>query len=187
MSSPSTREHLITGEELARMGDLGRCELIDGRVVRMNPTNPRHGQIEVRIAAALEAFVRPRRLGRVLAGEVGVYTHRDPDRVRGADVIYITSDTFARRSPTLAFLDVAPELVVEVLSPEDRAVELNQKLREYFALGVNLVWLADPVARTVQVYRSPSDVREAGESDVLSGEDMLPGFEVSVASLFEEE
>jgi len=187
MSSPSTRENLITGEELAGMGDLGRCELIDGRVVRMNPTNPRHGQIEVRIAAALEAFVRPRKLGRVLAGEVGLYTRRDPDRLRGADVLFISGETFARRSPSLAFLDVAPELVVEVLSPEDRAVELNQKLREYFAIGVRLVWLADPVARAVQVYRSPTDVREVRETDQLSGEDVLPGFEVSVASLFEEE
>jgi Uma2 family endonuclease len=186
MSTPATQERLITGEELARMGEPGRCELIDGRIVYMNPTNPRHGQIEVRIAAALEAFVRPRKLGRVLAGEVGLYTRRQPDRVRGADVLFITNETFQRRSESLAFLDVAPELVVEVLSPEDRVVELNQKLREYFAVGVHLVWVADPTARAVHVYRSPTDVREVGGTAQLTGEDVLRGFETPVASLFEE-
>ena len=186
MSTPATDERLITGEDLARMGDIGRCELVDGRIVRMNPTNPWHGQIEVRIAAALEAFVRPRKLGRVLGGEVGLYTRRKPDRVRGADVLFITNETFQRRSSSLAFLDVAPELVVEVLSPDDRVVELNQKLREYFEIGVCLVWVADPQARTVHAYRSPTDVREHGETEQLSGGDVLPGFELSVASLFEE-
>ena len=186
MSTPATEERLITGEELARMGDTGRCELVDGRIVHMNPTDPWHGQIEARIAAALEAFVRPRKLGRVLGGEVGLYTRRQPDRVRGADVLFITNETFQRRSESLAFLDVAPELVVEVLSPEDRVVELNQKLREYFELGVRLVWVADPTARAVHVYRSPTEVREVGGTAQLTGEDVLPGFEMPVASLFEE-
>jgi Uma2 family endonuclease len=186
MSTPATEEPLITGEDLARMGDIGRCELIDGRIVPMNPTTPRHGQIEVRIAAALEAFVRPRKLGRVLAGEVGLYTRRGPDRVRGADVLFIASETFQKRSASLAFLDVAPELVVEVLSPEDRAIDLNEKLREYFEIGVRLVWVADPKARAVYVYRSPTDMRECGDAAQLTGNDVLPGFEVPVASLFEE-
>jgi Uma2 family endonuclease len=186
MSTPATDERVITGEDLARMGDIGRCELIDGRIVRMNPTNPWHGQIEVRIAAALEAFVRPRKLGRVLAGEVGLYTRRQPDRVRGADVLFITNETFQRRTESLSFLDVAPELVVEVLSPEDRVVELNQKLREYFEIGVRLVWVIDPKARSVHVYSSPTEMREYGETEQLTGGGVLPGFEVSVASLFEE-
>lgn len=168
------------------MGDIGRCELIDGRIVRMNPTNPWHGQIEVRIAAALEGFVRPRKLGRVLAGEVGLYTRRQPDRVRGADVLFITNETFQRRRESLAYLDVAPELVVEVLSPEDRVVDLNQKLREYFEIGVRLVWVADPKARVVHAYRSPTEVRGFDDTAQLTADDILPGFEVPVASLFEE-
>jgi Uma2 family endonuclease len=179
-------ERLITGEELARMGGIGRCELIDGRIVRRSPTGYRHGEVEARIAEALGAFVRPRKLGRVLTGEVGLYTRRDPDRVRGADVLFLSNEAYARRSPDLAYLDVAPELVVEVLSPEDRAVDVNQKLREYFAVGVRLVWVADPEARVVSAYRSPTDVREFHAEDRLPGDDILPGLELDLASLFEE-
>lgn len=168
------------------MGDLGRCELIDGRIVRMSPTNYRHGRIEFRIGKLLDAFVAPRKLGYVLTGEVGVYTRRNPDRVRGADVLFITNETDARRSPGMAYLDVAPELIVEVLSPDDRAVDVTQKLREYFAIGVRLVWRVDPEARVVFVDRSLSDVRELKQSDRLTGEDVLPGFEVPIAEIFEE-
>jgi Uma2 family endonuclease len=182
----SADERLITGEELARMADVGRCELVDGRIVRMSPTGYRHGEIEARIAVLLEQFVRPRNLGKVLTGEVGLYTRRDPDRVRGADVLFVSHDTYSRRSPGLAFLDVAPQLVVEVLSPEDRAVDVNQKLREYFELGVRLVWVADPEARCVSAYRSSSEVREFREADRLPGDDVLPGFDVAVAAIFEE-
>lgn len=168
------------------MGDLGRSELIDGRIVRMSPTNYRHGRIELRIGKLLDDFVAPRKLGKVLIGEVGIYTRRNPDRVRGADVLFITNETYARRSPGLAFLDVAPELVVEVLSPEDRAMDVTQKLREYFAIGVRLVLLVDPEARVVSVYRSLSDVRELKEGDRLTGDDILAGFDVPVAEIFEE-
>ena len=167
------------------MGDLGRCELVDGRIVRMSPTGYRHGEIEARIAEALAAFVRPRRLGRILTGEVGLYTRRDPDRVRGADVLFISNERYARRTSGLAYLDVAPELVVEVLSPDDRAVDVNQKIREYLAIGVVQAWVADPEARSISVH-SPTDVKEFGEADPLPGGALLPGFEAAVAGLFEE-
>jgi Uma2 family endonuclease len=183
-ASLSTEDRPITGEELARMGDVGRCELVDGRIVPMSPTGCRHGEIEARIAEALAAFVRPRKLGRVLTGEVGLYTRRGPDRVRGADILFISNATYARRTPGMAFLDVAPELVVEVLSPDDRAVDVNQKLREYFAIGVGEVWVADPEARSVSTYRSPTDIREFRERDRLSGEGALREFEMRVADIF---
>ena len=78
----STQDPLITGEDLARTPGLGSCELIDGRMVPMTPTSPEHGRIEGNVFRVLDAFVRPRRLGKVFAGGVGVYTQRNPDRVR---------------------------------------------------------------------------------------------------------
>jgi Uma2 family endonuclease len=151
----------------------------------MAPTSDEHGGVELNFGAALKAFVGPRRLGRVRVGEVGIITRRDPDRVRGADVLYISNQRWEARTPGRAYLDVAPELVVEVLSAENRASDMMQKLREYFALGVRLVWVADPATRTVLAYRSLTDVRELGAGDTLAGDDVLPGFAVPVAELFE--
>ena len=84
------------------------------------------------------------------------------------------------------FLDVASELVVEILSPRDTAIGLTEKLREYFATGVRLGWVIDPRARSVYAYRALTDVREFLETDRLPGEDVLAGLEVPVASLFED-
>jgi Uma2 family endonuclease len=180
-----THEPPITGEELFRRADLGPCELIDGAVVAVSPTGSEHGEIEVTVSTALAGFVRPRRLGRVLAGEVGIYTRRHPDRVRAADVLYISEARYARRTLAAGYLDMAPELVVEILSPRDAASTLTEKLREYFAIGVSLVWVVDPAARRVRVHRGLADVRELAEADRLSGEEILPGFELPVAVLFE--
>jgi Uma2 family endonuclease len=176
---------LITGEELAQMGNLGRCELIAGRIVPMSPTGFEHGEIENAIGTELRNFVRARKLGKVLVGEVGIYTRRDPDYVRGADAIYISNERYAQKK-SRSYLDVAPELVVEIMSPGDTWSEVTQKLREYFAIGVRLVWVADPAVSIIYAYRSMTDVREFTEQDQLPGDDILPGFAVSVAQLFEE-
>lgn len=176
---------LVTGEALAEMGDIGRCELVEGVIVVKSPTGWLHGGVEQRFGQTLGAFVDYHQLGRVLVGEVGIYTRRNPDTVRGADVIYISKARLAQVKSS-SYLDVAPELVIEVLSPDDRWSEVKQKLREYFAIGVVLVWVADPSDKTVSVYRSLTDVRILGESDLLSGEEVLPGFSIPVASLFAE-
>lgn len=181
-----TAERLITGDELARMPDPGPCELIDGRIVPMTPTGGEHAWIETNVAVVLREFVSRRELGRVLVGEVGIFTRRNPDRVRGADVLFISNEQCARWSNKSGFLDVAPELVVEILSPNDTAMDVTEKLREYFAIGVKLVWVLDPRARAVYAYRGVADVRLFQQTDRLPGDDVLPGFEVLVAALFEE-
>ena len=178
-------EELVTGEELQAMGNIGRCELVEGRIVMHSPTGGSHGSIELNFGEALRAFVRPRKLGIVKVGEVGIYTHRRPDTVRGADVLFISNERHAQLTSS-GYLDVAPELVVEVMSPDDRWSEVRLKLQEYFQIGVKLVWIADPDSRTVYAYRSLTDVREFTERDALSGDDVLPDLSVPVASLFEE-
>jgi len=176
----------VTGEELAAMEDLGACELVEGRIVPMTPTGYAHGACEGNVYEVLKTYARHRGLGKVLVGEVGIYTRRAPDTVRAADVLFISNERDARRTAASPFLDVAPDLVVEVMSPSNSWTEVMQKLREYFAIGVRLVWVVDPESKTVCAYRSTTDLRELTLADSLSGDDVLPDFSVPVASLFED-
>jgi len=175
----------ITGEELHAMGDIGPCELIDGRIIPMSPAGISHGIYEMNFALALRRFADEHDLGVVATGEVGIYTRRDPDSVRGADVVFISHERDQLRA-SAGFLDVAPELVVEIISPDDKWSDVIEKLREYFAVGVKLVWVADPELRSVLAYRSLTDVREFTADDDLVSDDVLPGFRVNVADLFRE-
>ncbi len=175
---------LVTGEDLFKMGDLGRTELVKGVIVQMSPTGYLHGRLEKRFSVVLDAFVRERKLGEVFSGEVGIYTARHPDTVRGADVAFVSNERMAQVKSS-SYLDVAPELVVEILSPDDRWSDLMEKLGEYLNIGVLMVWLADPKTRSVYVYRSLTDVQRLTADDVLSGGDVLPGFSVSVGALLD--
>lgn len=179
------KTRLITGEEFFRMADTNWCELIEGRIVRYHPTGYAHGEYELNFATALREFAREHQLGRVMSGEVGIYVRRNPDSVRGADVIYISHERYAQLQSN-SFMDVAPELIVEIMSPDDAWSMVIQKLREYFNIGVQLVWVADPKARIVHAHRSVTDVREFTVEDELPGDEILPGFAVSVADLFED-
>ena len=174
----------VTGEQLAQLGNVGRTELVKGVIIHMSPTGHLHGYIEGKFYKALQAFVGQHKLGEVLVGEVGIYTARHPDTVRGADVAYISNERMAQVQSS-SYLDVAPELVVEILSPDDRWGDLVDKLSEYFAVGVQVVWVADPKTQSVYVYRAPSKVQHFSPDDVLSGGEVMPGFSVPVAELFE--
>ena len=165
------------------MGDIGPCELIDGRIVPMSPTGGRHGLIELHLGAALSLFVQQHRLGWVMTGEVGIYTRRNPDRVWGADVVFLSRERWPDGPPD-RFLEGAPDLVVEVMSPSDRWQDVRQKLAEYFAIGVRWVWIVEPENRTVFVYRSTTDLQQFGTEDTLAGEGVLEGFTLAVAELF---
>jgi Uma2 family endonuclease len=173
----------ITGEKLFAMGDTAWTELVKGEIVHMAPTGHLHGFVESRCAKVLGIFVDDHRLGRVLSGEVGIYTGRDPDTVRAADVAFISNERMAQVR-SRSYLDVAPELIVEVMSPDDRWYAVHEKLTEYLAMGVQVVWIADPGQCRVHVYRSATQVEILTSADELNGGPVLPGFKVAVAELF---
>jgi Uma2 family endonuclease len=177
------QDELITGEELSRMPDLGPCELVEGRIVPMPPTSSVHGEIETDVSAALKAYARETGKGRVMGGEVGVYVRRDPDTVRAADVLFISHERYSRRE-SKSYLDVAPELVVEILSPDDLWSEVMEKLNEYFSAGVDAVWVLDPRRKEVFSYRSLTEVQRFGEGQILTDEEILPGFSLPISDLF---
>lgn len=182
LASPETK--LITGEEFWQMGNLGPSELIDGSIVMGEATGDAHGVFESGLGAELTQFVRRRKLGWVMVGEVGIYTRRNPDWVRGADIIFISRQRLPA-GPTGKFLAVAPELVVEIMSPNDRWQEVRDKLEEYFALGVTWVWIVEPFNRAVLVYDAPTHAQRLNESDTLKGAGILAEFAMPIADIFE--
>ena len=173
---------LITGDELARMPDHDLTDLIDGRIVPLSPTNPEHGRLEFRVAALISTIVSAQNLGQVMVGEVGIFTRFNPDRVRGADVVFISHAQYERRTKTRAFLDVAPELVVEILSPE--RPDSAQKVIEYLAIGVRLVLVVDPEDRMISAYRPDGGVQRYREPEAVPCDDALPGLTLSVGEVF---
>ncbi len=185
MNTPTVpfAEKLITGEELALIPGLGRCELVAGKIVTMSPTNWKHGDFVSEIDWHLRSFVKKHGPGKVLTGEVGIYVRHDPDYVRGAEVVFISSERIAQITSE-SYLDVAPELVVEVISPSNTWQEMRDKIEEYFAIGVAWVWIVEPERRQVLVYRSPTEMTALSEPDTLKGEGVLTGFSLPLAELF---
>jgi Uma2 family endonuclease len=178
------QEMLVTGEELYRRPDLGPCELIDGRIVPLSPTRPEHGETELDLGYELEAWVRSSGRGRAFSGDVGIYIRRNPDTVRAPDLMFISHGRYAQRQKG-AYLTVAPELIVEVLSPDDRPGGVREKLADYFSAGVDRAWAVDPEAQRILVYRALNDVQEFGAGDILKDEELLPGFRLLLTELFE--
>jgi len=179
----NTRESLMTADELARRPDLEPSELVAGRLIPMSPTGFTHGDLEYELGLELRSWAKKTGRGKVVGGEVGIFVRRDPDTVRAADILFISQERLARRGPS-PYLDVPPELVVEVLSPDDRWSDVMEKLGDYFAAGVDRVWVVDPRLRKVFAYRSLAEVATLGEADLLQDEQILPGFSVRVADLF---
>lgn len=178
-----TDEPLMTADELVRRPELEPCELVEGRIESMTPTGFSHGRVELVLGMALESWAQETRSGRVVVGEVGLYLRRGPDTVRAADVLYLSEERFARLGSS-SYLDVPPELVVEILSPDDRWSEVMQKLAEYLAFGVDRVWIVNPRLRQVFAYRSLTEVATFSEGEDLQDGEILSGFRIAVAKLF---
>lgn len=175
---------LISGEELWEMGDIGPCELIEGRIVMTSPTNAEHGFIEVNIVHALKSYIKRKKLGWVLTGEVGVYTRRNPDTVRGADMAFISKERLLGR-PHKKYIEVSPELVVEIFPPTESRKNIRDKVREYLSIGAEQVWVVDPGSRTVAVNRPGLEAQTLSIEDILKGEGVLEGFKMKVRDIFE--
>jgi Uma2 family endonuclease len=175
-----------TVDDLYTMPDDGwKYEIQAGILVSEPLPGTRHGWIAAHITAILHAHVRSRRLGLVLSNDSGFILSRSPDTVRGPDVSFVSRSRLeAMKDPMRAFPG-APDLAIEVLSPSNTPAGLHAKVADYLAAGTRLVWVIDPEAETVVVYRSLLSPTTLRPGDVLAGQDVLPGFSTSVADLFE--
>ena len=158
-----------------------RRELVDGQVRATAPTGFEHGQVALAIGALVREHVRSRGLGVVVAAETGFRLGRDPDTVRAPDAAFVAADRLERLS---GYLDLAPDPVVEVVSPSDRAADVVEKARAWLAAGTRLVWALYPAQRLVVVHEPSGTARHLSGSDRLDGGNVLPGLSVEVASVF---
>jgi Uma2 family endonuclease len=182
----ATTVELLTAEEYATLPDTGRAtELVRGKIVTMNVPAPMHGYICSNVVALLRAHTDPRNLGRVMSNDSGVVTRRDPDTVRGADVSYYSFDRLPRGPFSNRYLSVVPELVVEVLSPDDRWSDVHAKTAEYLEAGVVVVCVIDPGTESVQLYYANQPPRTLSKDDDVTLPEVLGDFRSPVAKLFD--
>ena len=166
----------MTSEDLLRLNIQDkRSELVRGVLVVREPAGYQHGDVAMQLGIVIGGFVRQHQLGRTFAAETGFTLRRNPDTVRAGDVAFISRDRLLDPA-TRGFADIAPDLVVEVLSPDDRPGEVLAKVSDWLTAGTRLVWVIDPVRRSGCAYRADGGVALLGATDVLDGEDILPGF-----------
>lgn len=177
---------LLTAEQFAERPDPGYPEeLVKGRVVPLAVPKPRHGQICGKANRIFGNHAEDRDIGQVLSNDAGVITERGPDTVRGADLAFYSFTRLPKGPLPDGYLDIAPDLIVEVLSPTDRWPKVLAKVAEYLDAGTTVVIVLDDKRRLAHVYRADGSIRLLTADDELTIPDVLGDFSVRVGRFFE--
>ncbi len=183
----------ITLEEFLALPDDGvyrevrRGVLREYRGENVTRRNKHHAKIEARIAKLLGNWLdqQPPKTGEVHSGEVGCVLQHDPLITVGIDVAYFDYDVANDDSRGTSFIDGPPILAVEILSPSDTIEDITEKVEDYLAAGVALVWIVSPKFRTVEVHRPDADPELFNVQQTLTADHALPGFSTPVRAIFE--
>ncbi|MCI0528401.1 MAG: Uma2 family endonuclease [Nitrospira sp.] len=176
---------LMTAEDLLRMPDDGfRYELVKGELRKMVAAGPKHGRITVNITTPLDQHVRANNLGTVYAAETGFQITSDPDTVRIPNVAFVHRERVEEAGDIDEYWPEAPDLAVEVISPNDTYTDVEDKVFEWLDAGARMVMVVNPRKRTVTIYRSRTDIRVLTENDQLDGGDVVPGWSMLVREVF---
>ena len=176
---------LLRAEEFARVAEvLGPCELVNGEIIPMPPGGFRHSKVTGRAFFLIEAYNQAHRLGHVLTGEAGIIVRRGPDTVRGADVAFISYQRLPKDTRISGFLEQAPELIIEGLGDDRSWSEMEEKIGEYHAAGVELVWVLDARTLSLRAYARGASPVLLREPDTASADPHMPGFSCRVADFF---
>lgn len=180
----SATTQLMTAEEMLRLPSGRRYELVSGELREMSPAGHNHGRIAARLTVPLGQYVDEHDLGELYAAETGFKLKSDPDTVRAPDIAFVRRERADEVEEIKGYFPGAPDLAVEVTSPDDTVREVEDKVAEWLECGTRLVWVISPKLHTVTIYRSLTDINTLTENDTLDGEDVVPGFHCPVAKLF---
>ncbi|MGB1285204.1 MAG: Uma2 family endonuclease [Aggregatilineales bacterium] len=184
-ANPDIRE--LTGtdlEEVVAENPHQRFELIEGVLYEMPPTGIEHGNREFRVAYVLEKYNEKHQWGTILTGEVGFYTRDNKKTVRAADVAFISYSRMAADETVRSYGEIAPELIVEIVSPGDRAGEIETKVYEWLDFGVSIVWIVYPQSQRIHVFTDKRQPEIYSKDDILTGGDVLSGLEIAINDIF---
>jgi len=184
----TVKAKLMTADELFRMpGDGMRHELVRGELRTMPPGGMEQGDRSSVLDGSLGLHVRTHKLGRVFTNEPGFLLTTDPDTVRAPDVAFIRRERIERTGvPRGYYRDGAPDLAVEVISPNDLYTEVDEKVAEWLDHGTQVVFVVNPRRKVVAVHRPRQPVLILGMDDVLAVEDVVPGWSLAVRELFDD-
>lgn len=184
MAMPASLEStLLTAEDLLRVHIPDKStELVRGALVVREPPSTEHGRIQSNLAYFVTEYVRQNRLGLVFGQDTGFRIQSDPDTVRGADLAFVRHER-AAAIPKRGYAAVAPDLVAEILSPDDRPGEYLPKVGEWLDAGTALVWVLDPLRAQGLVFRADGSLTIIGPDGQLDGESLLPGFSCALAEV----
>lgn len=174
----------MTAEEFVAQHENNCMELVRGEIVELPMPFPAHGKICFQIIVWLGQYLEAHHIGQAMSNDSFMRTHRNPDSVRGPDVMYFSYERLPRGPIPPGFLDVAPDLVIEVRSPTDRLSKMTEKAMEYLAAGVRAVVLLDPERAAATVFREEELPQTFHNGDSLKVPEVLPGFEVKLSKLF---
>lgn len=180
----TAQERLYTADDLLNMNidDHVKVELVEGVLVEMPPASIEHSILSSHLIFLIKVFLRDHRVGGVVTGEQGGYMlGENPDTVRAPDVGYISPNRLELLKGT--YFPGAPDLAVEVISPNDSAFDVQERIEDYLRCGSRLVWAVFATIYTIVVHR-PNGSRTLHENDTLDGGDVLPGFLLPVCDIF---
>lgn len=186
------QERFYTAEEfwelLQEPAYAGRhLELVEGEIREMTPAGGEHGEVTFDFGLRVGNFVKQHQLGRVTAAETGYILWKNPapggkDTVLAPDIGFVSIER-APQPFTEKFIPIVPDLAIEIVSPNDKAWEIDDKVLIYLRYGVRQVWIVYPSSRTVVIH-TPTHIRRLTADDTLEGGNVLPGFSIKVSDIF---
>ena len=180
----TTTPQTLTAEDLWRMPDTERRELVKGELRTMAPAGFDHGAVITNLAFLLTQHVKANQLGLVLGAETGFLLARNPDTVRGADIAFVSNARLPAAGRPTGYFPGPPDLAVEVVSPGDTLQDVEDKVDDYLAAGTKLVWVVNPRRRTVTIHRPQETPKLLADTQTLTGDEVVPAFTCPVAEIF---